>query len=97
MARWVVIFDDTPGMIPFRKTKRAEHVAYLEKNSDKILVGGGLRPVPEAPFVGGLWIVDAGTHDEVVDLVLNDPYFNPDHRRFSILFWGKPLDRDVVI
>jgi uncharacterized protein YciI len=95
--RWVVLFDDTPGMIPFRKKWRAEHVAYLEKNTNQILIGGGLRSMPDAPFVGGLWIVEADTYEEVVDLVLGDPYFNPDHRRFQILYWGKPLDRDVVL
>ncbi|MGB3313140.1 MAG: YciI family protein [Albidovulum sp.] len=97
MTRWVVIFDDTPGMLVHRREFGAAHIDYLERHSDRILVGGGLRPVPDAPFVGGMWIVEAGTYDEVVDLVLNDPYFIPDHRRFRILAWGKAIDREVVL
>ncbi|MXN65089.1 hypothetical protein GR183_09235 [Stappia sp. GBMRC 2046] len=97
MTRWAVVFEDTPGMLVHRRKFGGEHIAYLEKNSDKILVGGGLRPVPDAPFVGGLWIVEAETYDEVVQLVLEDPYFCPDHRRFKIFFWGKAIDKEVTI
>lgn len=97
MTRWVVIFDDTPGMLPVRKARGGEHIAYLKENADRILIGGGLRSVPDAPFVGGLWIVEAESHDEVVDLVLNDPYFSPEHRSFKILAWGKALDVAVTL
>lgn len=97
MTRWVVIFDDTPGMLVHRRKFGAEHIAFLNRYSDKILIGGGLRPTTEAPFVGGLWIVEADTYDEVVNLVLEDPYFCPDHRRFEIMFWGKAIDKEVVI
>lgn len=97
MTRWAVIFDDTPAMLEQRRRFGKEHLAYLEENSDRILIGGGLRPVPEAPFVGGLWIVEAASYDEVVSLVTNDPYFNPAHRRFKIFAWGKAFDKPVVL
>lgn len=97
MTRWVVIFDDTPAMLPVRREKGAAHLAYLERHADSILIGGGLRPVPDAPFVGGLWVVDADSYDAVVALVLNDPYFHPEHRRFRILAWGKALDRPATL
>lgn len=97
MTRWVVMFDDTPAMLEHRKQYGKEHIAYLRLHSDKILVGGGLRPVPDAPFCGGLWIVEASTHDDVLQLVLNDPYFNPAHRRFDIFAWGKAIDKPATI
>jgi len=97
MTRWVVIFEDTPAMLAHRREFGQQHIAYLEANADRILVGGGLRPTPDAPFVGGLWIVEAETHDDVVSLVTADPYFNPAHRRFKILFWGKAIDRHVTL
>ena len=97
MTRWVVLFDDTPGMLVHRRKFGKEHIEYLEKNADRILVGGGLRAVPDAPFVGGLWIVEADSYDDVNTLVLEDPYFNADHRRYKILFWGKAIDKPVTI
>lgn len=97
MTRWAVIFDDTPGMLPVRKARGGEHIAYLKKHADRILIGGGLRPVPDAPYMGGLWIVEPETYDEVVDLVLKDPYFCPEHRKFRILAWGKALDLEVTL
>lgn len=97
MARWVVMFDDTPGMLEHRKQYGTDHIEYLKDHADEILVGGGLRITPDTPFVGGLWIVDATDYDRVVSLVLNDPYFNPDHRRFKIFSWGKAIDADVTL
>ena len=97
MTRWAVIFDDTPGMLPHRKKYWVDHLAYLKEHKDKILVGGGLRHDPDAPFVGGLWIVESETRDDVVELVLRDPYFNSEHRRFEIFFWGKAIEQAVTI
>ena len=97
MTRWVVVFDDTPGMLVHRKKYGKKHIEYLTKNADKILIGGGLRPVPDAPFVGGIWIVEAAEYDDVIDLVLKDPYFCPEHRSFKIFFWGKAIEKEVVI
>lgn len=97
MARWVVVFDDTPGMLVHRQKFRDEHIEYLKEKAGKILVGGGLRPAPDAPFVGGLWIVEADDYDTVNSLVLQDPYFNPEHRRYHIFAWGKAIDQPVTI
>ncbi|KLN61822.1 hypothetical protein WH96_05910 [Kiloniella spongiae] len=97
MSRWIVYFEDTPAMLPVRRAKGAEHIEYLKSNSENILIGGGLCSVPEAPFVGGLWVVEAEDYDQVLTLVLNDPYFVPEHRNFKILAWGKALDRTVSL
>ncbi|MEM9714889.1 MAG: YciI family protein [Pseudomonadota bacterium] len=97
MDYWVVVFEDTPGMLAHRKEYGADHIAYLKKNREHILVGGGLRASPDAPFFGGLWIVSADTYEEVANLVTSDPYFNPDHRRFKIFAWGKALPDHVQI
>ncbi len=97
MNRWVVLFDDTPAMLRVRKERAPRHVEYLEKNATRILIGGGLRPAPDTPFVGGLWIVEADTYDEVLELVAGDPYFCPEHRKFRILAWDRAIDRTVSI
>lgn len=99
MTRWAVIFEDTPDMMDIRAdpARRDAHVAYARAHP-KLLIGGGLRPGPEAAFCGALWIVEAGTRDEVVRLIENDPFYEPRHRRFEIFTWGKIVeDVDVTL
>jgi len=97
MARWVVIFDDTPAMLEVRKAREPDHLRFLEKHGDTIKIAGGLRELPGDPYVGGLWVVEAEGRDELVALVESDPYFVPAHRRYRILAWGKAIDRPVVL
>lgn len=96
--RWVAIFDDTVEMLDIRKQRGREHLAYLDQNADKILVGGGLRPAPGEPFVGGLWVLDVEDRQEAVRLIENDPYFHREYRKYRLLVWGKAFeDRPVVL
>lgn len=97
MTRWIVLFEDTPAMLAHRKTHGKDHIAYLKDIDTKILVGGGLRPIPDAPFVGGLWVVGTDTHEEVVLLMTDDPYFNPVHRSFRIFSLSKAIDKPVTL
>ena len=57
MARWVVFFDDEPGMMDVRCEREALHLAYLERHVDEIRMAGGLREAPGQAFVGGLWVL----------------------------------------
>ncbi|HET6159530.1 MAG TPA: YciI family protein [Dongiaceae bacterium] len=98
MARWVVTFDDTDGMLEVRKRHGPEHLAYLDANKDKILIGGGLRPAPGEPFVGGLWILEVADRAEAVRLIEADPYYRPEYRKYRVLAWGKAFeDRFITL
>lgn len=97
MARWVVIFEDTDGMLAVRQQREPAHLAYLEAHKHKILIAGGLRPAPGEKFVGGLWVLEAASRDDVVALIENDPYYQPEHREYRVLAWGKALDGPVVL
>ena len=97
MARWVVIFEDTAGMLAVRQQCEPAHLAYLLANKDKILIAGGLRPAPGETFVGGLWVLAVADRDEAMALVENDPYYQPEHRKYRVLAWGKALDGPVVL
>ncbi|KAA0684730.1 YciI family protein [Azospirillum brasilense] len=97
MARWIALFTDTPEMLEVRQQHGAAHLAYLDANRDKILIGGGLRPESGAPFVGGLWVLDVESRDEAVKLVEGDPYYRPEFRRYELLVWGKAIDRPVTL
>lgn len=97
MTRWVVMFRDTKEMLTVRANKelRNRHVAYAEQHPE-LLIGGGLKPDPESPFCGAMWIVDCESKQNVEDLILADPFYYEEHRTFEIYAWGKLLEDKVV-
>ncbi len=96
--RWVAIFEDGPEMLAVRQERGALHLAYLRENEHEILIAGGLREVPDAAFVGGLWVLDVVSRERAVALVESDPYFVPTFRSYRLLSWGKAFaDKDVVL
>jgi uncharacterized protein len=98
VARWVVFFEDSDGMLDVRRKHGAEHLAYLDANKHKILIGGGLRPAPGESFVGGLWVLEVADRAEAVRLIENDPYYRPEFRKYRVLAWGKAFeDRSVTL
>lgn len=97
MTRWAVVFKDTDDMLAVRadQTRRDAHVAYA-KAHPQLLIGGGLKPDPDAAFCGALWIVEAATRAEVETLVLEDPFYEASARMFEIFTWGKILEDKTV-
>ena len=90
MTRWVAIFEDDPQAGWVREQHHADHFAYLERHKDKILLGGGLRPAPDAYWEGGLWILDVTTREEAVRLCEDDPYFTKGLRKgYRLYIWGR--------
>ena len=85
---WLVVFKDDPAMLEVRAELGQEHLSYVDCNSDKILLAGGLRYSPETPFIGGSWLVRAQSSKEVKKLIKADPYFNSAHRKYDISYWG---------
>lgn len=98
MARWVVFFDDEPGMMDVRREREPLHLAYLERHAEEIRMAGGLREAPDAAFVGGLWVLEVASRERAVALIENDPYCVPSLRRYRLLTWGKAFpDRLVTL
>jgi uncharacterized protein YciI len=95
--RWVVIFEDKPQMLAVRSQREAQHLEYLREHSEEILLAGGLREAPGAPFVGGLWVLEVSSRERAVELVERDPYFAPPHRKYKLLTWGKALAEQQVV
>ncbi len=90
--RWIVFFEDTPEMLAIRREREPDHLAYLRKHSDEILLAGGCREEPGHAYVGGLWVLDVPSRDRVVELIELDPYYSPDRRSYKIRTWGKAFD-----
>lgn len=97
MPRWIVYFEDEPGMLDIRREREPLHLAHLERHAAEILIAGGLREAPGATFVGGLWVLEVPSRERAVELIESDPYYVPALRRYRLLTWGKALDRSVTL
>ena len=99
MARYAAIFENNDGADAIREKFHAAHLAYLERNRDKVLIGGALRPSPDEASVGGLWVIEAASRDEAVRLCEGDPFFSEGLRKsYRLLLWGKAFaDRPVTL
>lgn len=95
--RWIVIFEDLPEMLAVRKAREPAHLAYLRQHESEILIAGGCREAPGADYVGGLWVLEVASRDRAVELVENDPYFEPAVRSYKLRTWGKALDKNVAL
>ena len=97
MARWVVIFEDSEGMLEVRHTAPSTSPTSMP-TSTRSRIGRGLRPGPGEPFVGGLWVLEVADRAEAVRLIENDPYYHPEYRKYRVLAWGKAFeDRSVTL
>lgn len=94
--RWVAIFEDDPGMLDVRRQNGQAHLDYLTENAKEILIGGGLRPAPDEPFAGGLWVLEVTSRERAVELIENDPYYVPHVRRYRLFTWGKAFEDRTV-
>lgn len=86
--KFIILFQDATDADPdIRKTHMADHLDFLERNSEKIEAAG---PLLDATGQGrdGLWIVEAGSKDEVDRLVHEDPFWPTGLREsYSIIEW----------
>ncbi|GAA6207026.1 hypothetical protein NBRC116601_03190 [Cognatishimia sp. WU-CL00825] len=96
-AYWVVLFEDEPEMISHRREHRDAHHAFLQENENRIKIAGNMRPMPGAPYSGGMWIVKGCDFDDVIDIVQKDPLYNPQYRSFRIFSWSKSDDKLVTL
>ena len=96
--RWIVIFEDSPEMLEIRARKdlRDAHVTYVKAHPE-LLIGGGLKSSPEAPYCGAVWVVELETKAQVEQLIADDPFYFREFRSYRILTWGKILEDQSVI
>jgi uncharacterized protein YciI len=87
---YVVRFTDKSERLPQRQQFLQAHLEWLQQHSHSILLAGALRPEPDEPPVGGLWIVNADSHAQVDALLRLDPFWVHDVREsYEILHLSK--------
>ncbi len=85
---FAVLFEDNPELGGHvRKRHMPAHLAFLERNAAKICAAGPLLSSTDQAE-GGLWLVEAESHDDVDALVKEDPFWPTGLRRsFRVLTW----------
>jgi uncharacterized protein YciI len=70
---YMVLFTDNPDREEARTRLIQAHLDFLERNRARVRAAGPLRDAG-AP-VGGAWLVEAASPDEVVTLYKEDPFW----------------------
>jgi uncharacterized protein YciI len=96
---FIVQFEDKPDVAERRQALFAEHVEFLDRKKDRVLVPGSVREVPSDRPLGGLWIVEADSEQEVREIFKDDPFWvNGLRASVRINRWQKAFpDRKVSI
>ena len=86
--KFIILFEDAPDGDPdIRKNHMAQHLDFLERNSNKIEAAGPLSD-PARMGRDGIWIVDADAEDDVDRLVKEDPFWPTGLRKsYAIIRW----------
>ena len=77
---FIVQFEDKPGISELRQKLMTEHIAFLDRQKDKVLVAGSVCEIPSDWPLGGLWIVEAEDEAGVRDVFKDDPFWANDMR-----------------
>jgi hypothetical protein len=86
--KFAILFEDDPAHADKRQQHMSEHLAFLERNAARILAAGPLRTARDGTPAGGLWLVDADSHQEARRLTEQDPLFATGLRRtITVLQW----------
>jgi uncharacterized protein YciI len=86
---YAVIFTDNASRAHERQRLMPAHLSFLEQNCEHIR---GAGPLLETNGIGagGLWLVDAESHEAVERLVRDDPFWPTGLRKeFRILQWSQ--------
>jgi uncharacterized protein YciI len=94
---FVVRFTNNPDRLGLLSQYYPAHLQWLKEHSSAVLVPGALRSEPDAPPVGGLWIVQADSKAEVEALFQTDPFWAQGLRQgFEIFYWHKAFPDKAV-
>ena len=87
---YAVLFEDNDEKAGKRAEFMTEHLAFLRSNGEQISAAGPLKDTKNGSPAGGLWLVKAGSREEIAELVMADPFWPTGLRKsFTILDWTK--------
>lgn len=72
---FIVQFRDAPERRHLRQELMSAHLEFLRAKEASVRIAGSLRREDDDSAVGGLWIVDAKSFEEVKSLYFEDPFW----------------------
>jgi hypothetical protein len=89
---FVALLEDEPSKADVRPKYMKEHLAHLESLLDNIRFAGPLTDPKTNAAAGGLWIVEAGSAEEVRRMLEADPFYKAGLRKsIRVLAWKQVL------
>jgi len=86
--KFAVLFEDNEEFAHMRPQYMADHLQFLNDNSEQIEAAGPLKDGVTQDAAGGIWIVDADDAAQVRALVETDPFYPTGLRKsIRILEW----------
>jgi uncharacterized protein YciI len=87
---YIVMFEDDSSRAEMRQRYMQDHLAFLERNADRVRAAGPLRDAATGAPAGGLWLVEAESADAVAALYRADPFWPTGLRRsVRVLAWSQ--------
>ncbi len=71
---YAIITRDKPNHLHLRNEVRAEHLAYLDRNKERLLAAGAQVDEDGQGGYGGIIIVDTEDRAEAETFIRNDPF-----------------------
>jgi uncharacterized protein YciI len=72
---FIAQFEDKAGVGELRTKLLQDHFAFLDSAKEKVLVAGSVREIPSDKPLGGLWIIEAESEEEVREIFKDDPFW----------------------
>jgi len=76
--RYVLICEDKPDSLALRLANRDDHLAFIRTHGDRVQLAGPMLSDDGENMVGSLFIIDAGSIEEVQAMNAADPYTRAD-------------------
>jgi uncharacterized protein YciI len=87
---YAVMFEDNEEKAGKRSEFMKEHLAFLKSKAEQISAAGPMKDAETGLPAGGMWLVSARSREEVIDLVMADPFWPTGLRKsFKILEWTR--------
>lgn len=95
---FVIRFTDKPDSQPVREQYLEEHIAWLDKRRESVLVAGSLRQEPDANPVGAFWVVEAESKNRAAEIFESDPFWtNGMREKVEIYHWSKAFPEEKAL
>jgi len=71
---FVLICEDKPDSLELRLANREKHLAYIGTLGERVRLAGPMLGDDGETMVGSLFILEAGSADEIAAINADDPY-----------------------